>query len=81
MRKGRGPGTGADETGCAIHVDRAKVEAAPSTGPSRGDVLAEARGHGKLWLRLHVYDGYLDDLELENHNRFPDPTCVEVLSW
>ena len=68
------------ETGCAIQVDRSKVEAAPRTGPGRADVLAEAEGHGKLWLRLHVYDGYLDDLELENHNRFPDPMTVKTLS-
>lgn len=67
------------ETGCAIQVDRSKVEPAPGMGGSRGDVVAEAKGHGKLWLRLHVYDGYLDDLELGNHNRFPDPTTVRVL--
>lgn len=66
------------ETGCAIQVDRSRAEAAPFTARIPGDVLAEAGGHGKLWLMLHVYEGYLDDLELVFHQRFPNPATVRV---
>jgi hypothetical protein len=68
------------ETGCSIRVDRARAEPAPYDAQHKGDVIAEARGHGKLWLMLHVYEGYLDDLELLNHSRFPDAATVRVVS-
>lgn len=66
------------ETGCSIKVDRMRAGPAPYDSNGKGDVLAEAHGHGKLWIILHVYEGYLDDLELLNHARFPDPATVRV---
>ncbi len=38
----------------------------------------EAFGHGRLQILLHGFEGYLDDLELLNHWRFPDPATVKV---
>ena len=67
------------DTGCSIVVDRTRAEPGAFDERIRGDVLAEARGHGKLWMMLHVWEGYLDDLELLNHARFPDPATVRVM--
>lgn len=67
------------ETGCAIRVDRSRAKAASFSEQTPGDVIAEATGHGKLWLMLHVYEGYLDDLELVFADSFPDPTTVRPL--
>ena len=63
------------ETGCSIEVDRARAAPASYLG---GNVVAEAFGHGKLWMMLHAVEGYLDDLELLDHARFPDPATVRV---
>jgi hypothetical protein len=68
------------DTGCSINVDRARAARGLYDESVKGDVLAEARGHGRLWIMLHVYEGYLDDLELVNHARFPDPATVRVLN-
>lgn len=69
------------ETGCAVEVDRKRAAPAPfdaSFPASRLEV--EAAGHGKLLVWLHGFDGYLDDVELLNARRFPDPTTVRIRS-
>ncbi len=68
------------DTGCSINVDRVRAAQGSYDESIKADVLAEARGHGKLWIMLHVYEGYLDDLELVDHARFPDPATVRVLN-
>lgn len=64
------------DTGCSIEVDRSRAPAAPYAERWPSDVLLEASGHGKLWLMLHVHEGYLDDLEMVFSKRLPDPWTI-----
>jgi hypothetical protein len=69
------------ETGCSIEVDRSRAAPAefdPAIPGARLNV--EATGHGKLLVWLHGFEGYLDDLELLNASRFPDPSTVRIRS-
>lgn len=69
------------ETGCAVEVDRSRAGRAPyddQCPAARLDV--EGAGHGKLLVWLHGFEGYLDDVELLNARRFPDPATVRVRS-
>jgi hypothetical protein len=69
------------ETGCSIEVDRARPAPAPFDAAHPGARLpVEAAGHGKLLVWLHGFEGYLDDLELLNGSRFPDPATVRIRS-
>jgi hypothetical protein len=69
------------ETGCSIAVDRSRVAPAPYDErlPS-ARLPVQASGHGKLLIWLHGFQGYLDDLELLNASRFPDPAAVRIRS-
>ena len=67
------------ETGCGITVDRTAAPAAPFDPDYPSAALpVQAFGQGKLWLLLHSHDGYLDDLELVDARRFPQPDTVKV---
>ena len=69
------------ETGCGVSVDRSR--AAPARYDQRvpaARLPVEASGHGKLLIWLHGFEGYLDDLELLNARRFPDPGVVRIRS-
>jgi hypothetical protein len=66
-------------TGCRIVVDRSRA------GPASYDeqfpsarLPVDAFGHGKLMVLLHGHEGYLDDLELLNAARFPEPVTVRI---
>jgi hypothetical protein len=66
-------------TGCSIVVDHAR--AAPAAFDQRSPsarLPVAAYGHGKLVIYLHGHEGYLDDLELLDASRFPDPSTVQV---
>jgi hypothetical protein len=69
------------ETGCRINVDQARAAPAEfdETLPA-ARLEVEAAGHGKLLVWLHGFEVYLDDLELLNHSRFPDPATVRIRS-
>ena len=69
------------ETGCSIEVDRSRAAPASFDPEHPGARLpVEAAGHGKLLVWLHGFEGYLDDLELLNGSRFPDPATVRIRS-
>ena len=69
------------ETGCSIAVDRSRAGPAPYDERIPGARLpVEASGHGKLLVWLHGFEGYLDDVELLNATRFPDPASVRIRS-
>jgi hypothetical protein len=66
-------------TGCSIVVDQTR--AAPAEFDERmpsARLPIAAYGHGKLVIYLHGHEGYLDDLELLDAARFPDPSTVRV---
>lgn len=66
-------------TGCSINVDRSRAAPAPFNERIPGARLPVAAfGHGKLVVWLHGHEGYLDDLELLNAKRFPDPATVHI---
>jgi hypothetical protein len=69
------------ETGCSIAVDRSR--ATPADYDARlpaARLPVQASGHGKLLVWVHGHEGYLDDLELLNASRFPDPSTVRIRS-
>lgn len=69
------------ESGCRIFVDRSEAAPVPYDDGLRAARLpVEAAGHGKLLVWAHGFDGYLDDLELLNAKRFPDPSTIRVRS-
>lgn len=66
-------------TGCTIEIDRSRVPPAGFDGAMPDARLpVEGHGHGELWLLLDGREGYLDDLELINASRFPEPSTVKV---
>ena len=66
-------------TGCGIEIDRSRAAPAPFDPAFPADCLpVEASGHGKLWILLHVFEGYLDDLELLDAAQFPDPATLRI---
>ena len=69
------------DTGCGLEVDRSRAPAGPFDLHSPGEALVEGFGPGKLWLALHAWEGYLDDLELLDAGRFPEVAQVPVRAW
>ena len=68
-------------TGYGILVDRARAApAAFDAARPRARLPVEAAAHGDMAVRLHAFEGYLDELELLDGARFPDPTTVRIRS-
>ncbi len=66
-------------TGCAIVVDRTLASPAAFDARIPGAKLpVEGHGHGKLWLLLHGWESYLDDIERPFANHFPDPITLRI---
>jgi hypothetical protein len=66
-------------TGCAIELDRSLVPPAAFDDRMPGARLpVQARGHGKLRILLHGWQGYLDDVELLDASLFPEPATLNV---
>lgn len=67
------------DSGCAVEVDHSLVAPAQYEARAPGSRLpVEAQGHGKLWIMLHGWQGYLDDLELLDAHVFPEPDTLKV---
>lgn len=65
--------------GCNIDVDRERSSPAPYDVDHPGARLpVEATGHGKLWIILHGFEGFLDDLELVSGKEFPPLETIRV---
>jgi hypothetical protein len=67
-------------TGCSIAVERSRAAPAPfdQSAPAARLPIA-AGGHGGLLIYLHAFEGYLDDMQLLNAARVPDPATVRLI--
>jgi hypothetical protein len=66
-------------TGYGIAVDRSRAAPAEFDAARPAARLpVEATGHEDLRIWLHSLEGYLDELELLNGSRFPDPATLRI---
>jgi hypothetical protein len=59
-------------------IERAEAILASDDRVRAARLPVEAAGHGRLLVWVHSFEGYLDDLELLNAWRFPDPATVRI---